>query len=508
MKKLALVLMALMCATTVFANGSKETAAPAAQSKTTSNVPALKGPGNVTLKRLAGNASWDVNKDIICDVTKQSTGYDVEYYALPAENANEKLMMELASGKSYDVMSIGMDKWRTLMANGVLQPLNDLLDAYGKDILAGVPNPDAWKAVTDKDGKIYGIPRMYPYDSEVNDFMIARMDLIRAAGIDKVPTTIDEFYDMLVALKKYYGDQYIILAGPLKNASENSSTLSFPRTISSAFGIWNDWMVDDNGKVIYMTEHPKFKDMVTFFAKCANEGLFDPDWAANTTSSINEKFASGRAILVCANRTLAQQSIPVLEKNKGLTDDDFGFVSALFGEDGTCKYKTSTAISAVACIPKSSKNAADAINFINIGVEGTHFTYDADGSIKPINPIFADERGTSYYYLDATDSEAWKKQWPSRIRKSAAQWLAFNAATIKINNGHPEVFVISPFTFMPPADNYVKYNTTLSNNLNDFILQVMAGTRTVDDVTTFQKDWANNGGEDVRKELQDYLATR
>ena len=199
----------------------------------------------------------------------------------------------------------------------------------------------------------------------------------------------------------------------------------------------------------------------------------------------------------------------------GLVNDDFGFISALEGEDGTCTYMESTSIAKVSAVLKKSKNAADAINwinlkvqdqlFINIGVEGVHFTYDEDGSINPINPIFADERGDSYYYLDATDAFAFKDQWPSRIRKSEAQWIAFEAATIDVNEERPEIFVPNDFAYMPASANYARYNTTLLNSLNDFVLQVMAGSRSVNDVSTFMKDWKVNGGEDVRADLQAYI---
>lgn len=507
MRKFLVVLLILACAFSVFAAGTKEVKGADAE---------LKGPGNVTLKRLGYNVAFDVNKDIIVDVTKEATGYDVEYFSLPAQNANEKLLMEVASGKDYDVVNLSIDQWRTLVSNGALQPLNDVLDKYGQDIVAG--NSDAtWKALSDEKGDIYGVPYMYPYGTEINDFMIVRMDLLKKAGITRIPTTLDGFYDMLVALKKYYGDRYIILAGPYKNAAEGSSSLTFPRIIASAFGIYNDWMLDDEGKVIYLSEHENFDELVTFLAKCAKEGLFDPDWAANTTSSVTEKFASGKAIIAAADRNLAQSSIPVLQENLGLKDEDFGFVSALEGDDGTCTYMESTAINHVSAVLKSSKNAADAINwinlkvqnqlFINIGVEGVHFTYDKTGAISPINPIFADERGNSYYYNDATDEPAFKEQWPSRIRKSAAQWLAFNAVTIKTNAERPEIFVENPFAFMPASENTAKYNSTLLASLNDFVLQVMAGRRSVADIKTYQSDWRNNGGEEVRSDLNAYLAS-
>lgn len=58
---------------------------------------------------------------------------------------------------------------------------------------------------------------------------------------------------------------------------------------------------------------------------------------------------------------------------------------------------------------------------------------------------------------------------------------------------------------MPASENYAKYNTTLLNSLNDFVLQVMAGKRNVSDIPTYMSDWKNNGGEAVRAELQSYI---
>jgi len=507
MKKLAIVLMVMTCAFSLFAAGAKETAATGE----------LKGPGKVTLTRLGYNAGFDVNKNYMVPIIEDVTGYKVEYFELPAQNADEKLMMEVASGKEYDLLNLSVDQWRTLVGSGALLPLNDLLEKYGKDILAG-NSKETWAALSDDNGNILGVPYMYPYDTEVSNFMIVRMDLVRAAGINEIPTTLDGFYDMLVQLKRYYGDRYIILAGPYRNAANGSNSLSFPQIVSSAFGIYNDWMVDEKGNVQYMSEHERFPELVSFLAKCAREGLFDPDWAANTTSSVTEKFASGKAIIASSDRNLAQASIPALSTSHGLGPDDFGFISALEGADGTCKYMESTSIGKVTAILKKSKNAADAVNwmntkiqnqlYINIGVEGIHFNYDAAGEIAPINPIFADERGDSFYYLDVTDADVFKTEWPSRIRKSEAQWLAFDAATMKTNANRPQIFVENKFAYMPAAESFARYNTTLLNSLNDFVLQVMAGTRGVSDIPTYIRDWKNLGGEDVRKELAAYLATK
>ena len=422
--------------------------------------------------------------------------------------ADEKLLMDISGGADYDCVNVSVNQWRTLVAQGALQPLDDVLEAYGQDILAG--NSDTvWDALRGEDGHIYGVPYMYPHSHEIAMFMVARMDLLKAAGINEVPTTIDEFYDCLVTLKEYYGDEYVILAGPFKPNSEGNENWVIPKTIACAFGIYNDWMVDENGQVYYMTEAPGFPDMIAFLTKLYNEGLIDPDWAINTESTLKEKFTSGKAIITCGNRALADFCSAALIENLNLSWDDLGYISALKGSDGTCKYQSTEAFNWIGCVPKSSKNLADVVNwwnlrikdqlFIAIGEEGVHFNYDENGEIEPINPIFAEERGNSYWYMDVTNQKEYEFQWPSRVRKSEGQWHSFSAVTMDADQS---IFVPNTFAFMPAKDNYTKYNTALFNDLNDYIIQIMSGTRTINDLDTFMSDWTNAGGESVRGDLQ------
>ncbi len=468
-----------------------------------------------TLKYLGYNVSFDPNTDPMAKVYEEVTGYKVEYNVLPAENADEKLLMEVSSGADYDVLQISVPQFQTLLGQGALKPLTELLDTYGKDILNGV-NENSWKAMSGSDGKIYGIPYKYPYPTEITNFMVVRMDLLKGAGINEVPKTLDEFYNALVALKNTYGDKYIIFTGPFRAASEASVSWDIPQNITSAFGIYNDWMVDENGKVIYMTEHKNFPKLMEFMQKLMAEGLIDRDWAVNNTTTVNEKLSSGKAIIATSNRTGTLVTTPVMTAADGLklTYDDLGYIGSLYGSDGTNTYMRTEAINQVTCILKSAKNAEHVVNWINIkqqnqlylnfGVEGTHFTFDTDGSIKPINPIFAEERGNSYWYLNSTDEDLFAQQWPSRVRKSDAMWAPFEAVTIKANKETPEIFVDNPFAFMPSLQNYSKYNQALFKSTSDYILQLIAGTKKIDSLSTFQKDWENMGGNAVRDELQQW----
>ncbi len=511
---LVMVLSMAACGGTTTEETKSASSSNAANSQeSASSVPELKGPGNVTLKRLGYNVAFDPNTDIGAQVIEESTGYHTEYYMLPAENADEKLLMDISGGADYDAVNVTINQFRTLVAQGALQPLDDLLEVYGQAILNSGHSAEVWDALRGEDGHIYAVPYMYPADHEIANFMVARMDLCEAAGITEMPTTLDEFYDMLVTLKNYYGDEYIILSGPFYQASEANEAWAIPKTITAAFGIYSDWMVNEDGEVIYMTEHENFPALVEFMTKLYKEGLIDPDWAVNTESTLKEKFSSGKTIICCGNRGLGDYAMPALMENLSLTWDDIGYISALSGEDGTCKYMETTAFNFVTCIPKSSDNAADVVNWwnlriqdelhITIGDEGVHFNYDENGGIDPINPIFADERGSGYWYMDVSSASWGSDMWVARVRKSASQWHAFSAVTVNADTDRIE-FVTNEFKFKPATDAYSKYNTTLFNDLKDYLLQVMAGIRSIDDLEVFTKDWVNAGGEEVRTELQEY----
>ena len=156
--------------------------------------------------------------------------------------------------------------------------------------------------------------------------MVARMDLLREAGINELPTTIDEFYNTLKTLKAHFGDKYIILTGPFRQASEASVNWDIPQTITSAFGIYNDWMVDDNGKVIYMTEHENFPKMIEFMQKLMDEGLLDRDWAVNNTTTVNENCLR-QGYHRCSNRT-GTMVTPGYAKD-GFDWDDLGYIGVV-----------------------------------------------------------------------------------------------------------------------------------------------------------------------------------
>ncbi len=70
--------------------------------------------------------------------------------------------------------------------------LNDLIDKYGQDTKKQFPE-DTWKAVTDKDGGIWGIPRS---QDNMGNLLYIRKDWREKLGIANTPSTLKELENL------------------------------------------------------------------------------------------------------------------------------------------------------------------------------------------------------------------------------------------------------------------------------------------------------------------------
>lgn len=472
----------------------------------TATVSELKGPGNVELSFLGQSLDFDPNADVMAGIIEEKTGYKVNYSMLPSDSPDEKLIADVAGGVKYDILKVTQDQFEKLYSKGALMPLKSLLETYGQDILNGLEDKEMWTPFSDESGEIYGIPFVNEYPKQV-EYITCRKDLMREAGITEVPETLDEFYQDLVTLKNYYGDKYIIF-------SASGGWDEGCKTIAAAFGIYNDWMVDDDGNVIYMTEHKNYQAYIDFMKKLFSEGLLDSEFAVNTSNNVQEKLASSQAIMGSCSHPAQIAVSTSLVNNYGVAKEDIGYICPLEGENGECKYMTRDGVNYVTCILKNCENAADAVNYMNlkvqnqeyicIGEEGVHFNKDADGNYIPIMPKFTDDKGFAWWYINATDTNSYEIQWQARVHKSEYQWDAFENTTLYLVENRPEIYVVNPFLYKPSTGAYVEKNPALKNELQNYMLQVACGNDK--GLDTFMQDWKAAGGDSVKEDLQTWYA--
>ncbi|RJX38656.1 extracellular solute-binding protein [Paenibacillus pinisoli] len=319
---------------------------------------------------------------IIAEINKR-LGIELEIKFVP-EGGFEKVNVAMATGDFPDLVtaqypSSSLSQW---MEEGLLVPLNDYLPQMPtvKEKLEG---QFSWTAV---DGNYYGYPFI---EEKSNVSMTYRADWLKTLNIAP-PTTLDEFYEALKAItngdpdqngqKDTYG---------LTGTKENGFNTSF-NFVFYAYGLpYGDWILDNDGKVAPVFEHPAFKSGVEYIQKLWKEKLIDPEFLLNDTQQREQKFFQSKAGFMVANLF---RHVNRLEKSlKELTPaGELGFINPPAGPEGKHgmvgkpKGGLFTAITTKA---KDPEKAAQFLEFmlspegrelLELGIEGVHYTKDGD----------------------------------------------------------------------------------------------------------------------------------
>lgn len=446
--------------------------------------------GNPVLKHLGEFGEFDPNSDPVAKALEEKTGYKVNYYMLPQENADDKLNLEISSNTEYDTITVTANQFATLSAQGALLDLNGLLDKYGQNIKAAIGEA-SWKTAK-VDGKIYGIPQKVASD-DINYATIVRKDILDELELP-VPTTIDEFYNTLKAIKKKMN--MIPLTG-----------YNLQDTIASAFGSYTQW-TDVNGELVYRAKLPGTKKCLEFMQKLYMEGLIDKEWPVNKAENETEKFTSGKAAMALFAWWDAPVIVPALLEK--FPDAKLAIIQPLKGANGEQGMLRSTGVRYYAVIPKSSKHPEDAMKWYNlkldpeinkyftIGREGVDYTF-TDGKYKPILPAFEDDRNNSSWYLSGIDEKNYPEYWKARIRKNAnlSDWYD------QIMKDADTVGRYEPVAFAPTLPAVSKNLQSVLQAFTDECIRITAG----EDINTydnFLKQLDKMGLAEMTREVNDW----
>lgn len=273
-------------------SGSASTSAPS----DSGNDSGLSAPGEfpitqtpITLSVVAPDATYltDLNENDFTKWYEEKTNIHVDYIQVPAQSKKEKVNLLLASGDYPDIiMNCGLTTADEVSygAQKVFQSLNGLIDAHGfylKDVFeqqSSLPG-----AITAPDGNIYALPN-------INDAFHTRhiyRAWINTGWLDKlglsVPTTTDEFYNVLKAFKEQdpngngKADEIPMLGCNKNNAYEfapytflMNSFVYFDQQANSAF------LELDNGTVNFVATSDAYKDGLLYIKNLISEGLLDP----------------------------------------------------------------------------------------------------------------------------------------------------------------------------------------------------------------------------------------
>lgn len=179
-------------------------------------------------------------------------------------------------------------------SQGQLIPLEGLIEKYAPNLNKAFKEyPELKKELTAPDGHIYAIPS---FDDglvpEAAFPLFINKKWLDQLGL-KVPTTTDEFEQVLLAFKQ-------------KDPNGNGKADEIPLTTGSTWGYFSQMfgsfgLVDDynthialvNGKAVHTASQPQFKEAIQYFRKLQSQGLID-----------NEAFTQDSKVLTSKQKTV------------------------------------------------------------------------------------------------------------------------------------------------------------------------------------------------------------
>jgi putative aldouronate transport system substrate-binding protein len=228
------------------------------------------------------NTAWfttHVEEKFGVDLTFETTGYD-------ATAASEKRQISLASGDYPEVFMLinWVDQFSQAelikySQQGLIVPLNDLIDKYAPNIKAAFEKePEYRKLATAPDGNIYGLPQWNDcFHCSYSAKYWINTDWLNKLGLE-MPTTTAELKEVLLAFKN--GD-------PNGNGRADEIPLTANTTDTLIPYFMNSFEYDpransypmmlalDGGKVQFQAVQDGWRDGLAYLADLYGEGLID-----------------------------------------------------------------------------------------------------------------------------------------------------------------------------------------------------------------------------------------
>ncbi|MGG4034331.1 ABC transporter substrate-binding protein [Paenibacillus cisolokensis] len=232
------------------------------------------------------DATTDYESNSFTKLVEEKFNIRFQWETVPYDGAAEKRQIALASGDYPDLFMLipWVDKFSQtdlirFSQQGVIVPLNDLIEQHAPNIKAALDNFPYYRAMnTAPDGNIYGLTQLiecfhcsYPNKMWINTTWLEKL------GLD-MPNTLDEFKEVLTAFKTRdpngNGKPDEV---PLSGSIEEYGVHIIP-FIMNGF-IYNDdrtYLTVKDGKVDIAANKEEWKQGLAFVKSMFDAGLIDP----------------------------------------------------------------------------------------------------------------------------------------------------------------------------------------------------------------------------------------
>lgn len=453
------------------------------------------------------------------------------------EEYNTKVNMMLASGDLPDFFLVNSIQLKQLVDADMVEDLTSYYEQYAADLTKSITaeSGSAPFAAAMFDGKLYGIPKIYPsYDRA--KFLYVRQDWLDKLGLE-VPTTMDELIDVAIAFSTQdpdgngIDDTYGFAL--TKNLIDGGHEI---KGFSYGYGATPDQWIEKDGQLVYGGIQPEMKEALAGLQRLYTSGAIDPEFGVKDYEKVTSDFNAGTLGMTYGEHWVMVNIDKLMHVDENAEVLCYKLPS-IDGSDPTCWMDLGTSQWLVA--RKGTEHPEIAVKMLNLVTEtqyGDLFTTELQQN-SDLSPLFIVReennlisfRAMREYFINGKpfDEIAWND---GNGQKGEEKWLEEDGCALYMTKGDREQYgwahIYAPIdgANMPILEYYIENDVT---KINRFIgaptetmgekkatldeIQVTAFTKIIQgaDLSEFDKfveDWKKNGGDQITQEVNEWYA--
>lgn len=232
---------------------------------------------------------------------RDNLGIVTKYKWVVTDSLETKVRLAMTSGEELpDVLSVSGTLFEDLVASGKIQSIDEAFEKYATERVKDsyIKNPEIWNSVK-RDGKVYGLPTIS------NGIVGATVMWVRQDWLDKLglkaPTNIAEFDAVMEAFTNQdpdgnnKNDTYGLALGG--NTGYYHPTSNYMADTSFIFGQDQPylWIKDASGNLQYGSTLAGVKDGLGKLKDWFAKGYLSPDFGTQDAAKAMADFTSGKA---------------------------------------------------------------------------------------------------------------------------------------------------------------------------------------------------------------------
>lgn len=442
----------------------------------------------------------------VMEALQEYLGTKLDVSWIPSSGYGEKVTAAMGSGEYPHVMLV-TEKNSSVIQNsrgGTFWELGHKINDSAKYPNLSQSNEVVLNNIS-IDGKVYGLYRARTLG---RNGMTIRKDWLKKVGLE-MPTTIDELYTTLKAFKEKDPD------GNGQDDTFGMIVTTAPSTFDSLaiwFGAPNKWGLDGSGDLgpAHLTD--EYFEAVKFMKKLYDEKLINQDYATYDGAKWDEQFLSGKAGVII---DVADRARRVASNIAKIDDKAEVGVLGYVKKDAAAEAKTlpTTGYAGYFVFPKAAvKSESDlefaltvmdkandqkALNLMNYGIEGRHYTVDSEGFVTITeDATLTKEFNDLNQFATGIIEISLKKKYTTTVAKDVEDVYKDNENYVVPNPAEPFV-----------SDTYSRKGPQLDAIITEANTKYIVGQLTEEQYKAELERWKTNGGNDYVKEINEQYKT-